>query len=77
VVGGWVRIQKRTRVRSIGQIFFLTDYSFIVFLNSSSRNAQKRDKKKSRGKTDIETFVEILGNVFDMDFLQTYLYGVF
>jgi hypothetical protein len=33
--------------------------------------------KKSRGKTDIEIFVEILGKVFDTDFLPKYLYGVF
>jgi hypothetical protein len=42
-----------------------------VFLNSH------RDKKNSRGKTDIEIFVEMLRKVFDTDFLPKYFYGVF
>jgi hypothetical protein len=33
--------------------------------------------KKSRGKTDIEIFVDFLETVFDMDFLQKYVYDVF
>jgi hypothetical protein len=33
--------------------------------------------KTNRGKTDIEIFVEIFEKVFDMDFLQKYVYGVF
>jgi hypothetical protein len=40
VVGGWVRGQKRTRVRFIFSIFF-----YRVFELPSPRNAQKRDKK--------------------------------
>jgi hypothetical protein len=43
VVGGWVRVRKRTRVRFIFLIFF-----YRVFELPSSRNAQKRDKNKSR-----------------------------
>jgi hypothetical protein len=38
VVGGWVRVRKRTRVRFIFSIFF-----YRVFELPSSRNAQKRD----------------------------------
>jgi hypothetical protein len=44
----------------------------------SLENTRKCDKtKKSRGKTDIEIFVEVLGKVFDTDFLPKYFCGVF
>jgi hypothetical protein len=39
VVGGWVRVRKRTRVRFIFLLLF-----YRVFELPSSRNAQKRDK---------------------------------
>jgi hypothetical protein len=49
-----------------------------VFELPSLKNTRKCDKtKKSRGKTDIEVFVEILGIFFDTDFLPKYFYGVF
>jgi hypothetical protein len=50
---------------------------FVVFLNSHRQKTLENAIKQSRGKTDIEIFVEVLGKVFDMDFLQKYLYGVF
>jgi hypothetical protein len=43
VVGGWVRVQIRIRVR-----FIFFDIFYRVFELPSSRNAQKRDKRNSR-----------------------------
>jgi hypothetical protein len=49
-----------------------------VFLNSHRwKTPEKAIKQKSRGETDIDFFVEILGKVFGMDFLQKYVHGVF
>jgi hypothetical protein len=49
-----------------------------VFELPSLRNTRKRDKtKKVEEKLSSKLFVEILGKVFDMDFLQKCFYGVF
>jgi hypothetical protein len=49
-----------------------------VFELPSLRNTRKRDKtKKVEEKLTSKFFVEILGKVFDMDFLQKHFYGVF
>jgi hypothetical protein len=49
VVGGWVRGQKRTRVRFIFSVLF-----FRAFELSSTRNAQKRIKKKIERKSVLD-----------------------
>jgi hypothetical protein len=49
-----------------------------VFELPSLRNTRKRNKtKKVEEKLSSKNFVEILGKVFDMDFLQKYFNGVF
>jgi hypothetical protein len=49
-----------------------------VFELPSLRNTRKRDKtKKVEEKLSSKFVVEILGKVFDMDFLQKYFNGVF
>ena len=55
VVGGWVRVRKRTRVRFIFSIFF-----YRVFKLPSSRNAQKRDKKKFEKKSVLDFWSNFL-----------------
>jgi hypothetical protein len=62
VVGGWVRVRKRTNVR------FFFDFVFNrVFELSSSRNAQKRDKK-NREKVGFGFLVEFFVKTFRHDF---------
>jgi hypothetical protein len=59
-------------------MIFLQNVFCSVLELPSLKNTRKCDKtKKSRGKTDIEIFVEILGKVFDTDFLPKYFCGVF
>jgi hypothetical protein len=51
-----------------------------VFELPSLKNTRKCDKTKKveeKLTSDIEIFVEILGKVFDTDFLPKYFYGVF
>ena len=55
VVGGWVKVRKRTRVRFIFSIFF-----YRVFELPSSRNAQKRDKKKIEKKSVLDFWSNFL-----------------
>jgi hypothetical protein len=54
VVGGWVRGQKRSRVRLVFWVFF-----YGVFELPSPRSAQKRDQNKSR-KNGFGFFVDFL-----------------
>jgi hypothetical protein len=57
---------------------FLQKVLFSVFEVPSLRNTRKRDKtKKLEGKLTSKFRSICLGKVFDMDFLQKYLYGVF
>jgi hypothetical protein len=55
VVGGWVKVRKRTRVRFFFSIFF-----YRVFELPSSRNAQKRDKKKLEKKSVLDFWSNFL-----------------
>jgi hypothetical protein len=71
VVGGWVRGQKRTRVRFIFSIFF-----YRVFELPSPRNAQKHDKQKSR-KSRFWTFGRIFGKSFSTRFFCNTFFVVF
>jgi hypothetical protein len=62
VVGGWVRVRKRTRVRIVLKYFFNR-----VFELPSSRNAQKRDKK-NREKVGFGFLVDFFVKTFRHDF---------
>ena len=55
VVGRWVKVRKRTRVRFNFSIFF-----YRVFELPSSRNAQKRDKKKFEKKSVLDFWSNFL-----------------
>jgi hypothetical protein len=78
------RDKKKPRKNRFG-IFcrFCCKALFVVLLNPHRQEAPENTikQKKSRGKTDIEIFVDFLRifseKVFDMDFLQKYFYGVF
>jgi hypothetical protein len=70
VVGGWVRVRKRTRVRFIFSMFF-----YRVFELPSSRNAQKRDKKQIREKVGFGFLVEFFVKTFRHDFFCKTVFG--
>jgi hypothetical protein len=55
VVGGWVRVRKRDRVRFIFLIFF-----YRVFELPSPRNAPKQNKKKSKRKSVLDFWSNFL-----------------
>jgi hypothetical protein len=59
VVGGWVKDQKRTRVR-----FIFFDVFYRVFELPSTRNAQKCDKKQIEKKSVLD-FGRIFCKCFD------------
>jgi hypothetical protein len=72
VVGGWVRGQKRTRVR------FFFRYCFIVLLNSPYRETPKNVIKKIEEKLVLDFWSNLLENIFNtIFFLQNVFCGVF
>jgi hypothetical protein len=72
VVGGWVRGQKRTRVRFIFPIFFL-----IVFLNSPHRETPKNVIKKNLEKVGFGLLVNFFVKLFDTIFVCKTFFVVF
>ena len=70
VVGGWVRVRKRIRVR-----FFFNIY-FIVFLNSPHRETPKNVIKQNREKIGFGFLVEFFVKTFGHDFFCKTLYNV-
>jgi hypothetical protein len=71
VVGGWVRGQKRTRVRFIFLIFFM------VFLNSPHRETPKNVIKKIDKKSVSDFWSIFLEKLFDTIFLSNVFCCVF
>jgi hypothetical protein len=71
VVGGWVRGQKRTRVR-----FIFSDIFYRVFELPLPRNARKRDKK-NREKVGFGLLVEFFVKAFRHDFCCKTFFVVF
>jgi hypothetical protein len=50
---------------------------FVVFLNSHRRETPKKAKNENQEKPTLKLLPICFGKVFDMDFLQKYLCGVF